>query len=98
MGLHVVGDVVEAHVFERGDFFGVDGWGVVALAEPHVIEFVFDESESDRSLINKGENLVHVAGEAHLFVQPSGCCLFEGLAVAGMAAAGVGPQSRGVVF
>ena len=95
---HVGGDVVETHVLERGHFLSVDDGGVVSRAEPHVVVLVFDEAEADGSLIYKGENLVHVAGEAHLFLQAACRGLFEALAVAGVAAAGVGPQPWGVVF
>ena len=98
MGFHVGGDGVEAHVFERGHFLGVDDGGVIGSAEPHVVELMFYESEADGGLIYKGEDFVHVAGEAHLFFQASCRGLFEALAAARVAATGVGPQARGVVF
>ena len=98
MDFHVLLDGFEAHVFPGGHLLGVDVGGGVALSEPHVVEFVLDKAESDGGLIYKGEDLVHVAGHAHLFLESPGCGVFEALALAGMAAAAVGPQTRGVVF
>ena len=98
MGLHVLGDIVEAHVFEGGDFLGVDGGNVVALAEPYVVELMFGEAKADGCLIDKGEDLVHGAGEAHFLFQPARRGGFERLTVAGMTATSVGPETGGVVF
>ena len=95
---HVLLDGFEAHVFPGSDFFGVDDRSVVGMAEPHVVVFVFDEAESHRGLIYKGEDLVHLDGHAHLLHEAAGGGLLHGLALLRMAAAGVGPQAGGVVF
>ena len=68
MNIHVGGDVVKAHVFPCFHLVGVDDWGSVALAEPHVVEFVFGEAEADGSLIYKGEDFVHVASHTQFFL------------------------------
>ena len=49
-------------------------------------------------LIYKGIGFVYLAVHAHLFHQATLGGFVGGLAVAGMAATGVGPQARGVVF
>ena len=96
--LQVLFDGVEAYVFPRGHFVGVDDGGVVALPEKDVVVFVFDEAQSDGCLIYKGEDLVQVAGHAHLLLESPCGGLFHGCAVARVAAAGVGPEAGGVVF
>ena len=98
MGFHVGGDGVEAHVFERGHFLGVDDRGGVGSAEPDVVELVFYETESDGCFIYKGENLVHLAAHPHLFLKAAARGGFQCLTIARVAATGVGPQARGVVF
>ena len=98
MGFHVVGDVVETHVLIGGHLVGVDDGGVVGMAEPDMVELVFDEAESHGGHIYKGEDLVHLASHPHLLHEAAGGGLLHGLAVLGMTAAGVGPQAGGVVF
>ena len=98
VGFHVVGDVVEGHVLPGGYLVGVDDGGVVGGPEPDMVEFMFDESEAYRGLIYKGEDLVQVAVHAHLFLESPSGGFFQGLAIAGMTAAGVGPEAGGVVF
>ena len=91
MGFHVVSDIVEVHVFVGCYLVGVDDGGVITLSEPDMVELMFDESQSNGCFIYKGKDLVHVAGHAHFFLQPSCRSLFKAFAIAGMAAAGVGP-------
>ena len=98
MDLHVFFDKIEAHVFPSGHLIGVDDGSVVALSKKYMVELVLNETQSYRCLIDKGEHLLHFTGDAHLFQQSAGSGLFHGLAVTRVAAAGVGPQSRGVVF
>ena len=98
VGTYVALQVVEVHIFPGSYFVGVDGGRVVAMSEEDVVEFVLGEAFSDGSLINKGIYLPQLALESHLFHQASRGGLHYGFSVAGMAAAGVGPKARGVVF
>lgn len=98
VGGHVLLDGFKAHVFPGGYLVGVDVGEGVGLAEPHVVVFVFDETESDGGLIYKGEDLVHFAGHPHLFHESAGGGGFKAFSVLRVAATGVGPQAGGVVF
>ena len=98
MAFHVGSDVDRVHIFPGLHFFGVDDGGCVGLSEPHMVELMFDEAESDGGFINKGEDLVHLAVHTHFFLKSSCGGLFKGFAVAGVAATGVGPEAGGMVL
>ena len=90
--------VGDGHVFPRGDLFGVDARNVVALANPHVVEFVFGEALPDGCFIYKGVDLVHFTMHTHFFPKAARGGFLQCLTVTRMAAAGVGPEARGVVL
>ena len=91
-------EVVDGHVFPRGDFVGVDAGDVVALSDPYVVELVLGESLSDGCLVYKGIYLVHLASHPHLFPKAACSGLFQCFAITRMAATSVGPQAGRVVL
>ena len=98
MLLDVAFKLGKAHVFPRCDFFIINNRCVVAVSDDDMVEFMLGETLPDRCLIDKGIGLFHVAFHAHFFHQSSACGFFDGFVFAWMAATGVGPKARGVVF
>src|ERR1041385_6928524 len=69
----------------------------MAAAE-HVDEFVLDQAAGNRRVVLEYEQRIDRAGEAHLLGEAPPRGIGSGFARQRMAAAGVGPQSAGMIF
>ena len=96
--LYIFGYILDGFVFVRLHFVPINNRCCVGGADEHVVELMLSESLHHVGLVDEAECLFEVALHAHLLHQTAFGGLFERLAVTRMAAAGVGPQSRGVIF
>lgn len=70
----------------------------VILAEQYVIKFIFSEAVIKFSAIGKAEDLLQLAIKPHFFPEPAMRCREHVFIREGVAAAGIGPQTAGVIF
>ena len=96
--LYIFGDIFDGFVFVRLHFIPINNRCRVGGADEHVVELMLSESLHHVGLVNEAERLFEVALHPHLLHQAAFGGIFERLAVARMTAAGVSPQSGGVVF
>ncbi len=96
--LHIGLNVFDRHPLPGFDFFGID-LGLAAVAPDHdVVEFVFGKPVVERRFVDKVEQFGQFGFEPHFFKQASPARLDVAFALALVAAAGIGPEQRRMVF
>lgn len=97
------GEQQAADLIGRGEFIvhhlaAVWLHGAVILTDQYVIELVFGEAVVEFRAVGEAEHFFEVAVESHFFHEAAVSRGENVLIREGVAAAGIGPQSAGVVF
>ena len=94
----IFSDIFDSFVFIRLHFFPINNRCRVGGANKHMVELMLGKALHHVGLVDEAERLLEVALHPHLLHQAAFCGILQRLAVTRMAAAGVGPQTRSVVF
>jgi hypothetical protein len=98
MRLHIGFDVFNRHPFPGLDFFGIDLRFFVVIPDHDMIEFMFGQAVVEWRFVNEMEQFGEFGRETHFFEQSAFSGFGVGFAFALVAAAGIGPQQRRMVF
>ena len=96
--LDILFDILDSFVFIRLHFCPINNRCCISGANENMVELMLGETLHHVRLVDKAERLFELALHPHLLHQTAFCGILQRLAVTRMAAAGVGPQARSVVF
>ena len=96
--LDILFDIFDSFIFIRLHFFPINNRCRVGGADENMIELVLGETLHHVGLVDEAERLFEFALHPHLLHQATFGGILQRLTITRMTAAGVGPQTRSVVF